>query len=146
MKDKGTVISTEDDFARVKVSCLEACQGCSASSLCIGTKNATGLLSVRNPLRAKKGDLVQISIPESHYSRALILLFGVLLFAMLMGMGLGYFVSPVLPLSSLESGLCGIALGVVLAGSGLSRRFKSINNKSLYPEITEILIKGGSYG
>jgi positive regulator of sigma E activity len=146
MKDKGTVISTEDDFARVKVSCLEACQGCSASSLCIGPKNATGLLSVRNPLRATTGDLVQIAIPESHYSRALILLFGVLLFAMLMGMGLGYFISPVLPLSPSESSLCGIALGVVLAGTGLSRRFKRINNKSLYPEITEILNKGGSYG
>jgi hypothetical protein len=76
----------------------------------------------------------------------LILLFGVLLIAILMGMGLGYLVSPVLPLSSSESSFLGIALGVVLAGIGLSHRFKRINNKSLYPEITEILNKGGSYG
>jgi positive regulator of sigma E activity len=146
MKDKGTVVSTEDNYARVEVACLEACQGCSASSLCIGQKNTNGLLSVKNPLHAKTGDLVLIAIPESHYSKALILLFGVLLFAIFSGMGLGHLISPVLPLSSSESSLICIALGVVLAGIGLSRRFKRINNKSLYPEITEILNKGGSYG
>jgi len=146
MKDKGTVISTEENYAHVEVACLEACQGCSASSLCIGQKSAIGLLTVRNPLKAKAGDRVQIVIQESSYSKALILLFGVLLIAILMGMGLGYLVSPVLPLSSSESSFLGIALGVVLAGIGLSHRFKKINNKSLYPEITEILNKGGSYG
>jgi positive regulator of sigma E activity len=146
MKDKGIVVYTDNDFARVEVSCLEACHGCSASSLCIGQKNATGLLSVRNPLNAKTGDRVQIAIPESRYSNALILLFGVLLFAILAGMGLGYLLSPVLPLSSSGSSLLGLALGVVFAGIGLSHRFKSINNNSLYPEIIEILNKGGSYG
>jgi positive regulator of sigma E activity len=146
MKDKGIVISTDDNYACVEVACLEVCQGCSASSLCIGQKNANGLISVKNPLRAKTGDRVLIAIPESSYSNALILLFGVLLFALLVGMGLGYLVSPVLPLSSSESSFFGIALSVVLAGIGLSRRFKRINNKSLYPEITEILNKGGSYG
>ena len=146
MRDKGTVISTEDNYARVEVSCLDACHGCSASILCIGEKNAKGLLSVKNPLKAKTGDCVQISIPESHYSKALILLFGVLLFAILMGMGLGYLISPILPLSSSEGSVLGIALGVVLAGIGLSIRFKRIDNKSLYPEIIEILNKGGSYG
>ncbi len=146
MKDKGTVVSTEDNYARVEVACLEVCKGCSARSLCIGQKNAQGLLSVKNPLHAKTGDFVLIAIPESHYSKALILLFGVLLFAILAGMGLGYLLSPVLPLSSSGSSLIGIALGVVLAGIGLSHRFKRIDNKSLYPEITEILNKGGSYG
>jgi positive regulator of sigma E activity len=146
MKDNGTVVSIEDNYARVEVACLEVCQGCSASSLCIGQKNANGLLSVRNPLKAKIGDRVQIVITESNYSKALILIFGVLLFAILVGMGLGYLLSTVLPLSSSESSFLGVVLGVVLAGIGLSFRFKRINNKSLYPEITEILNKGGSYG
>ena len=146
MKDKGTVIPTENNLAKVEVACLEVCQGCSASGLCIGPKNAEGLLSVRNPLEAKAGDYVLIAIPESSYSKALILIFGVLLCAILTGMGLGYFISPILPLSPSESSSLGIALGVVLTGIGLSFRFKRINNQSLYPEITEILKKGGSYG
>ncbi len=146
MKDRGVVVSTANSFAQVEVSCLEACQECSASSLCIGHKNARGFLSVRNPLHAKTGDRVMIAIPESRYGKALILLFGILLLAVLAGMGVGYLISPFLPLSSLGSSLCGIALGVVLAGVGLSHRFKRINNESLYPEITEILTKGGSYG
>jgi len=146
MRDNGTVVSIEDNYARVEVACLEVCQGCTASSLCIGQKNAKGLLSVRNPLEAKAGDHVQISIPESSYSKALILLFGILLFAILVGMGLGYLISPVLPLSSSESSFFGIALCVMIAGIGLSFRFKRIDNNSLYPEIIEILNKGGSYG
>lgn len=147
MKDKGTVVSTENNFARVEVACLEACQGCAASSLCIGQKNAKGLLSVKNPLQAKTGDRVLISIPESRYSKALILLFGVLLSATLAGMALGYFVSPFLPMSKSESSILGVILGIMLAGIFLSLRFKKINNEFLYPEITEILYnKGGSYG
>ncbi|MGD9344253.1 MAG: SoxR reducing system RseC family protein [Candidatus Aminicenantes bacterium] len=146
MKDKGTVLSTENNLARVEVACLEVCQECSASSLCIGSKNATGILSVRNPLRAKAGDRVLISIPESRYSKALILLFGVLLLATLAGMGLGYWMTPVLPLSSSTSSLLGALFGIALAGMLLSLRFKKIANESLYPEIIEILHKGDSYG
>ncbi len=147
MKDKGTVISTESHFARVEVACLEACQGCAASSLCIGQKNAKGLLSVRNPLHAKTGDRVLISIPETRYSKALIFLFGVLLSATLAGMALGYFVSPFLPIPKSGSTIIGVFFGITLAGIFLSLRFKKINNEFLYPEITEILYnKGGSYG
>jgi len=146
MKDKGTVVSTENDLARVEVACLEACQECSASSLCIGPKNAAGILSVRNPLHAKTGDRVLISIPESRYSKALILLFGVLLLATLAGMGLGYWMNPILPLSSSASSLLGALLGIALAGTLLFLRFDKITNESLYPEIIEILHKGDSYG
>lgn len=145
MKDRGTVVSTKDNTARVEVNCLEACQGCAASSLCIGQKNATGLLSVRNPVRAQVGDRVRIAIPEANYNKALIFLFGVLLLAILIGMGVGYVISPVLPLSSLESSIFGIVLGVMLSGIALSIRFKKLNDKSLYPEIIEILDKGGCY-
>ena len=146
MKDKGTVVSTDDSFARVEVECLEACQGCSASSLCVGQKNAKGLLSVRNPLHAKSGDLVLISIPESHYSRALILLFGTLLIATLSGLGLGCLISPVLSMPMSGSSILGVLLGIAIAGVFLSLRFRKINNEFLYPEIIEILYKGGNYG
>jgi hypothetical protein len=77
----------------------------------------------------------------------LILLFGVFLSATLAGMGLGYFVSPLLPLSKSGSSIIGVFLGVTIAGFYLSLRFRKINNEFLYPEITEILYnKGGSYG
>jgi positive regulator of sigma E activity len=146
MKDEGTVISIEDDFARVEVACLEECQGCSASSLCIGAKNDKGLLSVKNPVHAKAGDCVLLAIPESRYSKALILIFGALLIATLAGMGLGYLFSPFLPLSSSGSSFVGVFLSVTFAGAWLSKRFKKVNIESLYPEITEILSKGGSHG
>lgn len=143
MKDKGKVISTEGEFARVEVACLEACQGCAARSLCIGHTNTKGLLSVRNPLQAKEGDVVLIAIPEARYSKALILFFGVLICAALAGMGLGYFFSLIFPLFSSESSVAGVFFGVAIAGFWLFKRFKKVNNKSLYPEITAIMPKGG---
>lgn len=145
MKDRGIVVSTDNRFARVEVACLEACQECSTKSLCIGQKDSKGLLSVKNPLDAKTGDHVLIEIPDS-YSKALIVIFGVLLLAILAGMGLGFLASLVLPVSPSSASLIGLLLGIACAIALLSLRFKRGVNTSLYPEIIEILHQGGHYG
>jgi positive regulator of sigma E activity len=142
MKDKGIVISTDEDFARVEVDCLSACNTCTASSLCIKKDQDTGLLSVRNALRALPGDAVTIDVPDSRYSKALIWLFSVLLGGCLIGMALGYLTSILIPLGPSESSLTGLLLGMLLAGFWLSRRFRKINSAYLYPVITEIKNKG----
>ncbi len=142
MKDEGIVISTEEDFARVEVDCLSACNTCAASSLCIKKDQDTGFLSVRNALRARPGDTVTIEVPDSTYSKTLIWLFSVLLGGCLIGMTLGYLASAVIPLGQSEASLIGLLLGVLLAGIWLWRRFSKRNSQNLYPVITEIKRKG----
>ena len=97
MKDNGLVVSINKDLAHVEVKCLEACRDCSARSLCVGQKQAKGLLAVKNPLNAGPGDKVQIEVPDTNYSKALILLFGTLLIVALIGMAAGYLLSFLLP-------------------------------------------------
>ena len=143
MRDKGIVVTTEEDMAQVEVECfIESCQSCSAKSLCIGQNQSKGILTVRNPLRAGPGDEVEIEIPESKYSRALILLFGSLLVASLLGVGLGSLLSPLLPLSSSASSLLGLLFALIIAGLILFRYFRAKNKASLYPVIMGIARSG----
>jgi positive regulator of sigma E activity len=142
MKDKGIVISTDKDLAWVEVDCLSACNSCAASSLCIKKDQPTGLLSVRNTLRASPGDAVTIDVPDTVYSKTLIWLFSVLLGGCLIGMATGYLVATLIPLGASESSMIGLLLGLLLAGFWLSRRFRKRKGMNLYPVIVEIKPKG----
>ncbi|NIM58286.1 MAG: hypothetical protein GTO16_05000 [Candidatus Aminicenantes bacterium] len=147
MRDKGLVVDTKEDLAQVEVQCFtDACHKCSAQSLCIGQNQSKGLIMVRNPLRASPGDEVEVEIPDTKYSRYLILLFGSLLVASLAGLGLGSLLSPLLPLSSSATSLIGLISALIIAGVFLSRYFRAKNKATLYPVIIEIIKKGGRHG
>jgi uncharacterized membrane protein YjjP (DUF1212 family) len=89
---------------------------------------------------------VKIQIPEDNYSRALILLFGGLLAAILLGMGGGYTLASVFSVSSSLTGFIGLVTGLVFGGFILSRIFRQKNKKQLYPVIIDIIKKGDCYG
>ncbi len=140
MRDKGLVVSARGDLAEVQVECVAvSCQGCSARRLCTGNREKAGILSVRNPLHARIGDKVEIEIPEEKYSRALILFFGFLLLALLLGTAAGYGISILFTLDSEKSAIGGILLSLFLAGVFLSRYFRKKMSPHLYPVIIRIL-------
>lgn len=147
MKDKGFVVSVTDDLARVEVQCLiEACSHCPARSICVGQDKSKGLLDVQNPLQAGVGDEVEIEIPETKYNQALILLFGSLLIAVLLGTGAGYLLSFLLPVSSSAASLFGLILSVAVAVGILFHHFRRKLTRQLYPIVTSILKKGDRHG
>lgn len=147
MKDNGIVVSTKEDMAKVEVDCfVESCQNCRARSLCIGQNQSRGLIVVKNSLHATPGDKVEIEIPETRYNKVLILLFGSLLTAALLGLAAGYFSSSLLPLSPSQSSLLGLLLGIILAGWGLFRFFRKKNDQDLYPVVIDIIKKGDKHG
>ena len=144
MKDKGLVVSTQDNFARVEVQCyIESCHDCSARSLCVGQDKEKGMLVATNPLNAQPGDEVEVDIPETKYNQALILLFGVLLASAVLGMGAGYLLSLFVSLSSSVASFSGLLLGLLIAGGWLFRHFHKDRRFRLYPKITGILKRGG---
>jgi len=147
MKDNGIVVSTKEEMAKVEVDCfVESCQNCRARSLCIGQNQSRGLIVVKNSLHATPGDKVEIEIPETRYNKVLILLFGSLLTAALLGLAAGYFSSSLLPLSPSQSSLLGLLLGIILAGWGLFRFFRKKNDQDLYPVVIDIIKKGDKHG
>lgn len=147
MKDNGLVVGTEKEMAQVEVKCfIETCERCSTRGLCIGQDQSKGILTVRNPLNALPGDEVSIEIPEEAYNKKLILLFGSLLSASLLGMGVGSLSSFLLPYSSEALSLIGLFLGLISAGTGLFYYFRKRNKRYLYPVIRDIIKKGDCYG
>lgn len=146
MTDNGLVITTRKDIAEVEVDCFEGCHDCTARSLCIGNKQNKGRLSVKNPLDAMPGDKVKIQIPEDRYSQALIILFGGLLLALLLGMGGGYLMSLLFTFPSSLASFIGLAAGLIFGGLVLSRVFRRKNKEQLYPMIVDIIKKGDYYG
>lgn len=146
MTDNGLVIATDKELAEVEVSCFEGCQSCAARSLCIGNKQNKGRISVKNPLQANPGDQVKIEIPENQYSKALSLLFGGLLVALLIGLWGGYLVATLFYFSLLPASVIGLAAGLVLGGLILSVIFRRNKKDQLYPVIIDILKKGDHYG
>ena len=146
MTDKGRVIASGNNLAEVEVSCLEGCHDCTARTLCIGNKQNKGRLSVKNPLRALPGDEVRIEIPEEHYSQALILLFGGLLCALLLGMGCGYVFSLLFAIPAFLSSFVGLVGGLTIGSLILFRIFRRKNKDQLYPVIIDIIKKGDCYG
>lgn len=143
MTDNGLVISTENDRAEVQVECFEGCHDCRARDLCIGNKQTNGRLSVKNPIHAQPGDEVAIRIPEDSYSRALILFFGVLLAAALLGMGGGYLLAAITGFPSYTSSFIGLACGLAIGSVVLAYIFRKKNKEQLYPVIIDIIKKGG---
>ena len=146
MTDSGKVIKARNSFADVEVRCLTACHSCSAKILCIGQGQATGLLTVKNPLNAQSGDTVLLEIPDPMYSKSLILVFGTLLLAVLSGLIGGHVLSPLLPLSSPAASILGLFIGLLISGLWLFRYFRKKNNDKLLPVITKIIDNGGPHG
>lgn len=142
MKDKGVVVSSAGDLAQVEVSCVvDSCHNCPARSLCIGQAQAKGLIAAKNPLGASPGDQVEIDIPDTKYSRALLAIFGALLGASLAGIGVGYFISLLFSLPSTPTTFLGLLAFLGVAATALFRYFKKKNRKTLYPLIIEIIKK-----
>lgn len=146
MRDKGLVVETGEDMARIRVNCASACDDCSARSICGGRSGEQGLMDVRNPVRAHPGDEVLIEIPESKFNRALILIFGSLLVSAPVGMILGWAGSRLSGASSSVTIPAGFFLGLALASLVLIRMFRGARSTGLYPYITEIIQKGGNHG
>lgn len=146
MKESAFVISTEKDLATVKVSSESHCDHCSLLSLCQKQKGESGIIAVSNPLRALPGDQVEIEVPEANYNKEILLLFGPLLAACLLGLTLGYLAASLFDLPLSATCLFALLLAVGLAAAGLFRLFKARTRSNLYPVIIAIIKQGGSHG
>ncbi len=141
MKDKGKIISLKGSLARVELDCVTGCQQCAARHICSNKEQGKGLLSVLNPVKASPGDEVTIEVPEGKYSKTLIVLFGLMLMASLLGMTLGSVCAGWLSLPSYAGGIIGFFLGLIVTGSALFYHFKK-NKRDFYPEIIGIIREG----
>lgn len=145
MRDEGLVQKTTGGLAEVLVQAREACHSCAARAMCSADSKGAAVLRVLNPVAAKPGDLVEIEVPETAYSRQFITMFGVFLVAALTGTLLGGLLAKAINLSTNLAAALGFFLGVAVAGVINWVHFRRAKHKTL-PVILSILTPGGIHG
>jgi len=148
MIDRGRVVNIKDGIAAVEITSLSSqCEHCSAQSLCLSSSSpGVKLLTVQNPIKATVGDLVEIEIPESKYQSTLIFIFGSLLGAIILGIGLGYGLSLLWSLSPPLITLITLTIALLATALWIKIKLNKRNQEILWPIIVKILAKGVANG
>lgn len=90
MAEIGQVTEIKGDLIRVKLQRHDACDHCNACTAGIETEEM--ILEAENLCLAKPGDLVEISLEESNFLVAVIIMYIIPLVGLLAGIALGYVV------------------------------------------------------
>ncbi len=133
LAEVGQVIERKGNLVVVRLERHDACSSCRACIAGIDPKEM--LLEATNACGAKEGDLVGITLEQSNFLKAVLIMYTIPLIALLMGLGLGYVV--------FRTEVGALLCGVVLLGSAflLIRKNESHFNKGGYRPIANELIQ-----
>jgi len=84
IEETGTVIKTEGITARVRVQKRGACEGCAATGVCESSEGGMEIEAL-NPVHAKEGQTVKVSIAARAYLKGTMLIYGLPLMALIAG-------------------------------------------------------------
>lgn len=90
MGEKGLVINTKDHLAVIQMTRTEACGQCRA---CLaGMKKEEMIIEADNECNAKVGDWVIMELRNNSFMKAVLILYGIPMVALVAGIVLGYYV------------------------------------------------------
>jgi sigma-E factor negative regulatory protein RseC len=133
-KEKGTIIGISGQKAKIKLVGSTACKGCPGAGLCSMLGKRYMRLEAENPLGAKTGQEVMVSIPTESELKAAFIVFIIPTISLFVGAILGYYLN--LLGNQNFSSLFFLTLFVVLSFLGIRQYSKRYPFK---PVITEIL-------
>jgi sigma-E factor negative regulatory protein RseC len=84
IEETGTVIKVEGITARVKVQKRGSCEGCAATGICESSEGGMEIEAL-NPVNAKAGQTVKVSIAAQTYLKGTMLIYGLPLAALVGG-------------------------------------------------------------
>lgn len=97
MGEKGLVVNTKDHLAVIRMTRTEACGQCHA---CLaGMKKEEMIIEADNECNAKVGDWVIMELRNNSFIKAVMIMYGIPMLALMIGIVLGYYVLyPYLPM------------------------------------------------
>lgn len=141
LTEQGLVVSARGDEAIVMTHRSEACEACAAKGACkiLGGGKEVEVTAL-NYIRAKGGDRVELSLPETAFLKASIITYLLPLVAFLAGAVLGQILAVPLgwPADAASITLAGIGLALALGAMTLLNRRMSIKEEYI-PRITRVL-------
>lgn len=90
MAEIGQVTEVKGELIKVKLQRHDACDHCNACAAGVETNEM--MLVAQNFCDASEGDLVEISLEESNFLEAVLIMYIVPLFGLLVGIGIGYLI------------------------------------------------------
>lgn len=111
MKEIGKVVSTEGRQAVVQIQRSPACDRCGACKF--GYRSNEMLITIPNPLEAKPGDHVELSLDSNQFIKASAFMYLFPLLALVLGVVIGYLTGDIL---GIERQLWGAVTGILFTG------------------------------
>lgn len=135
----GTVQEIKKSYAVIKVQKTSACAHCSSRGSCdISDKDTT--IEIINDLRAKEGDLVEISMPEGTLLKASFLVYLLPVIALIAGAFSGKALAEIMDINQTLASVAGGFLLMGIVFYILIRRHRSEEYQRRYrPRMTRIL-------
>ncbi len=135
--ETSTVISIEGKWATVITNKSKACRECGKAQAGACGKGGAGMtMKVRNPIGAKKGDIVMLRMEEKTRAKGYFLIFILPVIVLFLSAFTGYFISKQSGIKNLEAffGFLGLVVSIIYS----SKKIRALNRAShLY--ITKIL-------
>ncbi|GAB4540535.1 MAG: hypothetical protein Fur0020_09740 [Thermodesulfovibrionia bacterium] len=110
IEERGVVIKTEGIMATVKVLKRGSCEGCMARGVCEPSEDAMEIEAL-NPIQAKIGQTVEVSIVPQTYLRSAIYVYGLPLIVLIAGAIIGKNIGE-LYIKGIDSDLLAAILGL----------------------------------
>ena len=139
-REKGTVIEISGKKAKIRLTRSSACEGCPGSGLCSILSKRYRMLEAENPIGAKVGQEVNVSVQTESELKASFIIYVIPTISLFIGAILGYYLD-LLKNRELSSCISSIFF-VILAFFGIRQYSKKC---SFRPVITEILNTRGEY-
>lgn len=133
MAESGIVTEKKDNFVVVKLERQEACAKCKA---CVaGLESKDMFIEAENLCNAEINDIVSISLENSSFIKAVFIIYGIPLVALLMGLLVGYYIS--------GKEMVSILIGFIFLGLSyiIIRQNENRFNKGNYRPVAEKIIK-----
>jgi sigma-E factor negative regulatory protein RseC len=137
LKESAMVMSVSTGKARVALVRSEACGDCAAKSMCNPTSGNVNVMEVGNPVEARPGERVLITLPSGDLLKATALVYLLPAAAMVAGAAAGWLRAGT-DLGAMAGALAGIA-----AASGFLFLYDRKEKATKGPTISEVLVSGG---
>lgn len=137
MAEVGQVIELKGEYISVKLQRHDACDHCNACSA--GVETAEMVLEAENLCKANVGDLVEISLEESNFLLAVIIMYIIPLISLLFGVGIGYLAGAAIGINEEVSAL---VVGFILLGISyfiIRRNEAKFNTRKFRPIASQIV-------
>jgi len=139
-KERGTVISVSDEWAKIKLVRGMACEGCPGSGLCNMLSKRYMMLEAENPVGATPGQEVLVSLQAENELKASFIIYVIPTISLFIGAILGYYLAL---LKNRELSSCIFSIFFLISAFLGIRQYSK--KYAFRPVITEILNTKGEY-